>query len=61
MFQGTGIIVISASPQSLEAAQAEGFHTLDAAAEAVASAKESEWESKHCISEPKCLPPGAAG
>ena len=35
MFQGTEIIFVSASPQLLEAAKAEGFHTLDPAKEAV--------------------------
>jgi predicted nucleic acid-binding protein len=34
MFQGTEIIFVSASPQLLEAAKAEGFHTLDPAKEA---------------------------
>jgi hypothetical protein len=33
MFQGTEIIFVSASPQLLEAAKAEGFHTLDPAKE----------------------------
>jgi predicted nucleic acid-binding protein len=31
MFQGTEIIFVSASPLLLEAAKAEGFHTLDSA------------------------------
>jgi predicted nucleic acid-binding protein len=34
MFQNTEIIFVSASPQLLEAAKAEGFHTLDPAREA---------------------------
>ena len=34
MFQGTEIIFVSASPQLLEAAKAEGFHALDPAREA---------------------------
>jgi hypothetical protein len=34
MFQGTEIIFVSASPQLLEAAKAEGFHVLDPAKEA---------------------------
>ena len=42
MFQGTEIIFVSASPQLLEAAKAEGFHALDPAKEAVAPAKETE-------------------
>ena len=42
MFQGTEIIFISASPQLLEAAKADGFHTLDPAKEAAVSAKEAE-------------------
>ena len=41
MFQGTEIIFVSASPQLLEAAKAEGFHTLDPAKEAVEPAKEA--------------------
>jgi uncharacterized protein len=42
MFQGTEIIFVSASPQLLEAAKTEGFHTLDPAKEPVASVKEPE-------------------
>jgi predicted nucleic acid-binding protein len=42
MFQGTEIIFVSASPQLLEAAKTEGFHTLDPAREAAAPAKEAE-------------------
>jgi predicted nucleic acid-binding protein len=42
MFQGTEILFVSASPQLLEAAKAEGFHTLDPAKEAPASAEEPE-------------------
>ena len=34
MFQGTEIIFVSASPQLLEAARSEGFHSLDPAKEA---------------------------
>ena len=34
MFQGTEIVFVSASPQLLEAAKAEGFHALDPAREA---------------------------
>ena len=34
MFQGTEIVFVSASPQLLEAAKTEGFHTLDPAREA---------------------------
>jgi predicted nucleic acid-binding protein len=34
LFQGTEIIFVSASPQLLEAARAEGFHALDPAKEA---------------------------
>ena len=34
MFQGTEIIFVSASPQLLEAAKAEGFHAIDPAKEA---------------------------
>jgi hypothetical protein len=36
MFQGTEIIFVSASPQLLEAARAEGFHTINPAEEAEA-------------------------
>jgi len=36
MFQNTEIIFVSASPQLLEAAKSEGFHTIDPAKEAVA-------------------------
>ena len=42
MFQGTEIIFVSASPQLLEAAKAEGFHALDPAKEAVEAVKEVE-------------------
>ena len=41
MFQGTEIIFVSASPQLLEAAKAEGFHTIDPAKEAVEPVKEA--------------------
>ena len=34
MFHGTEIIFVSAAPQLLEAARAEGFHVIDLAAEA---------------------------
>jgi hypothetical protein len=37
MFQGTEIIFVSASPQLLVAARAEGFHALDPAKEAAAA------------------------
>ncbi len=40
MFQGTEIIFVSASQQLLEAAKAEGFHTLDPAREAAEPVKE---------------------
>jgi predicted nucleic acid-binding protein len=42
MFQGTEIIFVSASPQLLEAAKSEGFHTLDAAKDAAPSVKDAE-------------------
>jgi len=42
MFQGTEIIFVSASPQLLEAAKAEGFHTLDPDKDAAAAAKEEK-------------------
>jgi hypothetical protein len=42
MFQGTEIIFVSASPQLLEVAKTEGFHTLDPAKEPAASVKEPE-------------------
>jgi predicted nucleic acid-binding protein len=41
MFQATEIIFVSASPQLLEAAKSEGFHTIDPAKEA-AAVKEEE-------------------
>jgi predicted nucleic acid-binding protein len=41
MFQATEIIFVSASPQLLEAAKSEGFHTIDPAKEAEA-VKEAE-------------------
>ncbi len=37
MFQGTEIVFVSASPQLLEAAKAEGFHALDPAREATST------------------------
>jgi predicted nucleic acid-binding protein len=42
MFQGTQIIFVSASPQLLEAAKSEGFHTIDPAKEADTPAEEME-------------------
>jgi uncharacterized protein len=42
MFQATEIIFVSASPQLLEAAKSEGFHTIDPAKEAAVAAKETE-------------------
>ena len=42
MFQGTEIIFVSASPQLLEAAKAEGFHALDPAKEAAEVVKHEE-------------------
>jgi predicted nucleic acid-binding protein len=42
MFQGTEIIFVSASPQLLEAAKSEGFHTLDAAKDAAPPVKDAE-------------------
>jgi uncharacterized protein len=42
MFQATEIIFVSASPQLLEAAKSEGFHTIDPAKEAAVKAKEEE-------------------
>ena len=42
MFQGTEIIFVSASPQLLEAAKSEGFHTLDPAKEAAELVKQAE-------------------
>ncbi|MDR3727967.1 MAG: type II toxin-antitoxin system VapC family toxin [Terracidiphilus sp.] len=44
MFQGMEIIFVSASQQLLEAAKAEGFHTLDPAKEAVEPVKQQEEE-----------------
>lgn len=44
MFQGMEIVFVSASQQLLEAAKAEGFHTLDPAKEAVEPAKHEEVE-----------------
>ena len=46
MFQGTEIIFVSASPQLLEAAKAEGFHTLDPAKETVEPVKEATEPAK---------------
>jgi len=43
MFQATEIIFVSASPQLLEAAKSEGFHTIDPAKEAE-PVKEAEQE-----------------
>ena len=42
MFQGTEIIFVSASPLLLDAAKAEGFHTLDPAKESPPAAREAE-------------------
>jgi predicted nucleic acid-binding protein len=42
MFQGTEIIFVSASPQLLEVARAEGFRALDPAKEAVEPVAEAE-------------------
>ena len=42
MFQGTEIIFVSASRPLLEAAKAEGFHTIDPAKETPEPAKEAE-------------------
>lgn len=42
MFQGTEIIFVSASPQLLEAAKAEGFHALDPARESAEPTKQAE-------------------
>jgi predicted nucleic acid-binding protein len=42
MFQGTEIVFVSASPQLLEVAKAEGFHALDPAKDSSEAAKESE-------------------
>ena len=42
MFQNTEIIFVSASGPLLEAAKAEGFHTLDPTREAVPAVKEAE-------------------
>ena len=44
MFQGMEIIFVSASQQLLEAAKAEGFHTLDPAKEAVEPVKQEAAE-----------------
>ena len=40
MFQATEIIFVSSSPQLLEAAKSEGFHTIDPAKEAAETVKE---------------------
>lgn len=42
MFQGTEIIFVSASTQLLDAAKAEGFHTIDPAKDAIEVEKEPE-------------------
>jgi predicted nucleic acid-binding protein len=42
MFQATEIIFVSASPQLLEAAKSEGFHSINPAMEAASTTKESE-------------------
>ena len=51
MFQGTEIIFVSASAQLLEAAKAEGFHTLDPAKETAEPVKEAA-ESVNEAAEP---------
>jgi len=45
MFQGMEIIFVSASTQLLEAAKAEGFHTIDPTKEAVRPAVEAAKEA----------------
>jgi predicted nucleic acid-binding protein len=42
MFQATEIIFVSASPQLLEVAKSEGFHTINPAKEAAAVKEEAE-------------------
>ena len=42
MFQGTDILFVSASPQLIEAAKVEGFHTIDPAKEPVETVKAAE-------------------
>ncbi len=42
MFQETEIVFVSAAPQLLEAAKAEGFHTLDPAKESARPSKQAE-------------------
>ena len=42
MFQGTDILFVSASPQLIEAAKVEGFHTIDPAKEPVEAVKAAE-------------------
>ena len=42
LFQGTEIIFVSASPHLLEAARAEGFHSLDPAKETIEAVTEAE-------------------
>jgi predicted nucleic acid-binding protein len=44
MFQGTEIIFVSSSTQLIEAAKAEGFHTLDPAEEKAALVENAEQE-----------------
>jgi predicted nucleic acid-binding protein len=46
MFQGTEIVFVSASPQLLEAAKAEGFHTIDPTKETGKPAEEATREAK---------------
>jgi hypothetical protein len=41
MFQNTEIIFVSASPQLLDAAKAEGFHTIDPAKEAAEPSRDT--------------------
>jgi hypothetical protein len=45
MFQGTEIIFVSASQQLLEAAKAEGFHTIDPTKEVIKPADEAAEEA----------------
>jgi hypothetical protein len=42
MVQGTEIVFVSASPQLLDVARAEGFHALDPAKDSAEAAKELE-------------------
>jgi predicted nucleic acid-binding protein len=49
MFQNTEIIFVSASPHLLEAAKAEGFHTIDPAKEAAAHPTAEEPVGQHSV------------